>query len=292
MSIEPLPPSLPPSLLSFLFPSLPPFLPPFQVEMFSDRYCQGDATLIPHGRCLRLGFDEWQVMPVIPDSNRVRTVPSLRREAEKERIGRGRTGENNCKSLKQGDEIMQGESLYFKCSCRRCVSPLCTTSDCVHCGKFVRLLPPVTNLTSPLVLTHHDSPSSSLRKLFSPLSFIAFLSEFDFCVAISGVRLWFLQSPCSLFREPVASFQSHFSASTSDGSQMVSMPLHTNRFTSVPLPIPGVTHKLILISVPLQVSGVTFKPPQNWLPTLHCGFFLRKGCAPDSEFPGPTRSSL
>mmetsp|Transcript_27366 Transcript_27366/g.55063 ORF Transcript_27366/g.55063 Transcript_27366/m.55063 type:complete len:207 (-) Transcript_27366:336-956(-) len=93
------------------------------VEMFSDRYCKGDATLIPHDKCLRLGFDEWQ-----------------------------------------------GDSLYFKCACRRCASSMCTTDDCIPCGHFI--------------------------------------------------------------------------------------------------------------------SGVTFKPPQSWLPTLHCGFFLRQGCGPEVEFPG------
>jgi hypothetical protein len=36
-------------------------LPPgIVVEMFSDEYCTGDATLVSHDRCMRLGFDEWQ----------------------------------------------------------------------------------------------------------------------------------------------------------------------------------------------------------------------------------------
>jgi hypothetical protein len=36
-------------------------LPPgIVVEMFSDEYCTGDATLISQDRCMRLGFDTWQ----------------------------------------------------------------------------------------------------------------------------------------------------------------------------------------------------------------------------------------
>eukprot|EP00960_Hanusia_phi_P042760 755696-Hanusia_phi.AAC.4 len=34
------------------------------------------------------------------------------------------------------------------------------------------------------------------------------------------------------------------------------------------------------------MSGVWFKPPQSWLPMLHCGVYLRDGCGVDSEWPG------
>ncbi|EKX37779.1 hypothetical protein GUITHDRAFT_144747 [Guillardia theta CCMP2712] len=72
--------------------------------------------------------------------------------------------------LKLGFDEWQGESFYFQCSCKKCQSDQCTTSDCVDCGQYM--------------------------------------------------------------------------------------------------------------------SGVWFKPPQSWLPMLHCGVYLRNGCGVDSEWPG------
>ena len=45
------------------------------VEMFSNEFCTGDATLVPQDRCMRLGFDEWQVFELGGGSMRVHGDP-------------------------------------------------------------------------------------------------------------------------------------------------------------------------------------------------------------------------
>ena len=39
--------------------------------------------------------------------------------------------------MRLGFDEWQGESFYFKCSCKKCLSLECTGGECQDCGKYV-----------------------------------------------------------------------------------------------------------------------------------------------------------
>ncbi len=78
------------------------------IVMYSGKYCSGEGTAILHDVCHHLGFDEWQVPRLSQMSRRL----WRRNSAPLRRFRLGLITVPGC------FQNMQGESLYFKCTCR------------------------------------------------------------------------------------------------------------------------------------------------------------------------------